>query len=98
MVVELCSPEDKLAKVYDIVGDSSNIVTKLIGLRDDVDYHIKVYILVNGRSISLVEHKSEKNGEYISHLKLSDQTSAIMDSTDETDLLNEDQLDHLKSE
>ena len=95
MVVELCSPDDKLAKVYDIVGDASNIVPTLIGLRDDVDYHLKVSILVNGRSISLVEHKNEKNEEYKSHLRVSGKSSARMDSTDERDLLNED---HLKSE
>ena len=71
MVVELCSPDDKLAKVYDIVGETSTKVPTFIGLRDDVDYHLKVSILINGRSISLVEHKTEKTGEYKTRLKQS---------------------------
>ena len=53
MVVELFSPYEKLSTIYDIIEDTSNIAQNFSRLRYDVDYHLKVSVVVNGRNISL---------------------------------------------
>ena len=97
MVVELFSPDVKLANIYDIVEDTSNIVQTFTGLRDNVDYHLKVSVFVSGISIRLVEDKPDKIGKYKAHIKLAGQSSALVDSKDKLDLLTKDQLQTTRS-
>ena len=54
MVVELCSSEDNPAMVYDVLEDTSAVTATFRGLREDLEYILKVSILVNGKIVSSV--------------------------------------------
>ena len=60
MVIELSSSEDFITNAYDLIGNASDIVTTFSGVRDGCDYAIKVFTLVNGRTVSLVEQQVER--------------------------------------
>ena len=54
MVIELCSEEDNPAKVYDVLEDTSAVTATSRDLLEDIEYTIKVSILVNGKVVSSV--------------------------------------------
>jgi len=62
MVIELCSEEDNPAKVYDVLGDTSDITTTFEELLDDVEYELKVSILINGKIVSTVSKNLDSLG------------------------------------
>ena len=76
MVIELCSEEDNPAKVYDVLGDTSDITTTFEELLDDVEYELKVSILINGKIVSTVS----KNLDSLGLEKVSDNEDCITES------------------
>ena len=101
MVIELSSSEDFITNAYDLIGNASDIVTTFSGVRDGCDYAIKVFTLVNGRTVSLVEQQVERIPE--PYLKISDNENERIkqechgnrESTGQSEYLSNK---HLKSE
>jgi len=54
MVVELCSAEENPAMVFDVLDDTSAVTATFRSLSEELDYSLKVSILVNGKIVSSV--------------------------------------------
>jgi len=81
MVIELCSEEDNPAKVYDVLEDTTDIIVTFEELLEDVDYDLKVSILVNGKIVSTVSKDLEKCNSIAESITDQDFTEESCDET-----------------